>query len=100
MTSVGDYTLLEPGAGPSIELGLGCPTIKVGKVLRGQLGVVEGEVSPGGGLQVPRWSQDPDEVFCVVEGEIEFLLDGSWQRAAAATTVFVPARWRPARKPH
>jgi len=100
MTSVGDYTLLEPGAGPSIELGLGCPTIKVGKSAQGRVGVVDGEVSPGRGLQVLNRHQDPDELFYVVEGEIDFLLDGSWQRAAAGTTVFVPAGWRPARKPH
>ena len=34
---------------------------------------------------------DLDEAFHVLEGEIEFLLDGSWQRASAGTTVFVRA---------
>ncbi len=30
MTSVGSWRLVEPGAGVSVELGLGRPTIKVG----------------------------------------------------------------------
>ena len=91
MTSVGDYVLLEPPAGRRIDLGLGCPTIKVGAALSDQVGVVEGEVPPGGGFQIPHWHEDLDEVFYVLEGEIEFLLDGHWRRAVAGSTVFVPA---------
>jgi uncharacterized cupin superfamily protein len=91
MTSVRTGTLLEPGAGLSVELGLGCPTIKIGRSLSGQVGVVEGELPPGGGFQVPHWHEDLDEVFYVLEGEIEFLLDGEWHRAPASSTVFVPA---------
>jgi uncharacterized cupin superfamily protein len=83
--------LLEPAAGPRVDLGLGRPTIKVGAALSDQVGMVEGEVPPGGGFQIPHWHEDLDEVFYVLEGEIEFLLAGSWQRASAGTTVFVPA---------
>jgi len=32
-----------------------------------------------------------DEVFYVLQGEIEYLLDGDWRRAPAGTTVFIPA---------
>jgi len=91
MTRFEGFALLEPGAGPVSDLGLGCPTIKVGAALSGQVGVVEGEVPPGGGFQVPHWHEDLDEVFYVLEGEIEFLLEGSWQRAPAGTTMFIPA---------
>jgi uncharacterized cupin superfamily protein len=91
MTSVGTHMLVEPGAGVSIELGLGRPTIKVGGALRGQVGVVEGVLPPGGGNQVPHWHEELDEVFYVLKGEIEFLLDGSRQQASAGTTSFVPA---------
>jgi quercetin dioxygenase-like cupin family protein len=77
--------------GLAIDLPVGRPTIKVGRPLSGQVGVVEGELPPGGGFQVPHWHEDLDEVFSVLEGEIEFLLDGSWQPARAGTTVFVPA---------
>jgi uncharacterized cupin superfamily protein len=53
--------------------------------------VVEGELPPGGGFQVPHWDEHLDEVFYVLEGEIESLLDGQWRRVAAGGTVFVPA---------
>ena len=39
------------GAGVSIDLGLGCPTIKVGAALSGQVEVAEGEVPPAGGFR-------------------------------------------------
>jgi uncharacterized cupin superfamily protein len=50
-----------------------------------------GRGAAGRRLSEPHWHEDLDEVFYVLEGEIEFLLDGSWQRASAGTTVFVPA---------
>jgi uncharacterized cupin superfamily protein len=89
--SAGDYRLLEPTAGQRIALELGCPTIKVGAALSDQVGVLEGDVAPGGGFQIPPWHEDFDEVFYVLEGEIEFLLDGHWRRAIAGSTVFVRA---------
>lgn len=88
---VGTGMVLEPGAGPSLDLGLGRPTIKVGAALSAQIGVVEGEVPPGGGFQIPHWHEDLDEVFYVLEGQIQFLLDGQWRRAVAGSTVLVPA---------
>jgi len=91
VTSAGDYTLLEPGTSVSIDLGLGCPTIKIGAALSSQVGVVKGELPPGGGFQIPHWHEDLDEVFFVLEGEIEYLLDRVWRRAVGGSTVFVPA---------
>lgn len=91
MTAAGRCTVVEPGGGVRVDLGLGCPTVKVGGSLSGQVGVVEGELPPGGGFQIPHWHEDLDEVFYVLEGEIEFLLDGQWQRMSAGGTVFVPA---------
>lgn len=91
MNTIGSGTMLAPGAGASVDLGLGCPTIKVGRSLSRQIGVVEGELPPGGGFQVPHWHDDLDEVFYVLDGEIEFLLDGEWHQAPAGSTVFVPA---------
>jgi len=57
-----------------------------------QIGLVESELPPGGGFAVPHWHDDLDEVFYVLEGEIEYLLHDSWMPAPAGTTVFVPAR--------
>ena len=85
-------TMIEPGEGHAVELGLGRPTIKLGP--RGgssQVGLVEGELPPGGGFRVPHWHDDLDEVFYVLHGEIEFLIDEVWTRARAGTTVFIPA---------
>lgn len=91
MTSVSRCTVLEPGAGLRIDLGLGCPTVKVGPLLSGQVGMVDGELPSGGGFPVPHWHEDLDEVFYVLEGEVEFLLEGQWRRVGAGSTVFVPA---------
>lgn len=83
--------VVAPGAGAPVELGLGRPVIKVGPPLSTQIGLVESELPPGGGFRVPHWHEDLDEVFYVLEGEIEYLLDGEWRRAPAGTTVFIPA---------
>lgn len=90
MTSVGDCTLLAPGGGVWIDRRLRCLTINVGAASSRQVGVVEGEVPPGGGFQVPHWREDVDEVFYVLEGEVEFLLDGQGRRAVPSSTGFVP----------
>lgn len=84
-------TLVPAGAGAVIELGLGRPTIKVGPQLTTQIGLVESVLPPGGGFRIPHWHDDLYEVFYVLEGEIEYLLDRCWRRAPAGTTVFIPA---------
>jgi uncharacterized cupin superfamily protein len=91
MTTAGTGTLVPPGAGASIELGLGRPTIKVGPSLSTQIGLVESELPPGGGFRIPHWHEDLYEVFYVLEGEIDYLLDREWRRAPAGSTVFIPA---------
>jgi quercetin dioxygenase-like cupin family protein len=91
MNTAGAGTLVPPGAGAVIELGLGRPTIKVGPPLSTQIGLVESELPPGGGFAIPHWHEDLYEVFYVLEGEIEYLLGGDWRRAPAGTTVFIPA---------
>ncbi len=82
---------MPPGAGAPIELGLGRPMVKVGPRLSGQIGIVESELPPGGGFAVPHWHDDLYEVFYVLAGEIEYLLDGDWQCAPAGSTVFISA---------
>ena len=91
MSTAGAGTVVPPGAGAVIELGLGRPTIKVGPPLSTQIGLVESELPPGGGFAIPHWHEDLYEVFYVLEGEIEYLLGGDWRRAPAGTTVFIPA---------
>ncbi len=91
MATIDTGTLVPPGAGPSIELGLGRPTIKVGPPLSTRIGLLESELPPGGGFRIPHWHEDLYEVFYVLDGEIEYLLDQDWHRAPAGTTVFIPA---------
>ena len=83
-------TLVPPGAGASIELGLGRPTIKVGPSLNAQIGLVESELPPGGGFSIPHWHEDLYEVFYVLEGEIEFLLADGPVLAGPGTFVAAP----------
>ena len=91
MTTHGAGAVVLPGAGASIELGLGRPTVKVGPRLSDEISVMESELPPGGGFQIPHWHEDFYEVFYVLAGEIEYLLDGNWRRAPAGSTVFIPA---------
>jgi quercetin dioxygenase-like cupin family protein len=90
MTTADTGTLVPPGAGALIELGLGRPTIKVGPPVSAQIGLVESELPPGGGFRIPHWHEDLYEVFYVLEGEIEYLLGRDWRRALAGSTVFIP----------
>jgi len=91
MTDIRACVVVAPGAGAAIELGLGRPTIKVGPPLSTQIGLLESELPPGGGFRVPHWHEDLDEVFYVLDGEIDYLLGGEWRRAPAGATVFIPA---------
>ena len=48
------------------------------------------ETSPPGGGPPPHLHRDEDEAFCVLEGEVEFLLGGGTIAAGAGTCVHVP----------
>jgi uncharacterized cupin superfamily protein len=92
MSAIIQPSVIAPGEGQRIDLGLGCPTIKLGpRQGSTQIGLVEGEISPGGGFRVPHWHDDLDEVFYVLDGELEFLLGDRWVSATAGMTVLVPA---------
>jgi hypothetical protein len=65
--------LVAPGAGVSIELGLGRPTIKIGPPLCTQIGLAESELPPRGAFDPgsprpggPRVRQDPREEFAAM----------------------------------
>jgi uncharacterized cupin superfamily protein len=84
--------VIPPGEGEAISFPFGEPRIKVG---RGdgyeQIGLLESELPPGGGFQLPHRHDDLDETFYVLDGTIDYLLDDTWIAADAGTTVFVPA---------
>ena len=92
MSAATQHRVLAPGDGQPVDLGLGCPLIKLGPHQGStQIGLVESEIPPGGGFRIPHWHDDLDEVFYVLDGELEFLLGESWVSAPAGTTVLVPA---------
>ncbi len=84
--------VIAPGDGEAIPFPFGQPRIKVGRGDgREQIGLLESELPPGGGFQLPHRHDDLDETFYVLDGTIDYLLDDTWVTAGAGTTVFVPA---------
>lgn len=56
------------------------------------LGCFESRMPPGGGFPFPHQHDEYEEVFYVLEGEIEYLLGDRWVAAHAGTTISVPRR--------
>jgi quercetin dioxygenase-like cupin family protein len=83
--------IVEPAGGAQIRLGPGRRTVKVGPGSNAQIGLLEGELPPGDGFAVPHWHDDLDEVYYVLAGQIDYLLQHDWHRAGPGTTVYVPA---------
>jgi quercetin dioxygenase-like cupin family protein len=91
MAAVTAGVIVEPAGGAQIGLGPGRRTVKVGPGLGAQLGLVDAELLPGDGFAVPHWHDDLDEIYYVLEGQIDYLLEHDWHRAGPGTTVYVPA---------
>lgn len=83
-------TVVLPGEGRHLRAGPTRPTVKVGPHLGSrQIGILESELPPGGGF--PGHVHDEyEEAFYVLDGEIEYLVDGVWTKAVAGATVFAP----------
>jgi uncharacterized cupin superfamily protein len=90
MAAVTAGAIVEPAGGAQIRLGPGRRTVKVGPG-SAQIGLLEGELPPGDGFAVPHWHDDFDEVYYVLEGQIDYLLEHDWHRASPGTTVCIPA---------
>jgi quercetin dioxygenase-like cupin family protein len=83
--------LVPPGEGRHLRAGRTRPTVKIGPHLGSRLlGLVESELRPGPSFPV-HVHDEYEEAFYVLEGEIEYLVDGAWLKARAGSTVFVPA---------
>jgi uncharacterized cupin superfamily protein len=83
--------VITPGEGSTHDFGRARPSIKVGPAAGSRLlGLLESKLQPGGGFAVPHWHDDFEEIFYVLEGEIEYLLGDTWTQTIAGTTVFVP----------
>ncbi|MEU4603571.1 cupin domain-containing protein [Kribbella sp. NPDC023972] len=78
------------GDGRALQAGPTRPTVKAGPHAGGRLiGMLESEVPPGGGF--PGHVHDEyEEVFYVLTGDIDYLIDDSWVTAPAGSTVLIP----------
>lgn len=54
------------------------------------LGCFQSRMPPGGGFPFPHLHDEYEEVFYVLEGEIEYLLGDRWTAAPVGTTISVP----------
>jgi quercetin dioxygenase-like cupin family protein len=91
MAAVTAGAIVEPGGGTPLRLGPGRRRVILGPDSNSQIGLLESELPPGGGFPVPHWHDDLDEVYYVLAGQIDYLLDHDWHRAGAGTTVYIPA---------
>lgn len=69
--------------GDEIEMHLG------GTETGGRLTVFTDKIPPGGGPP-PHYHTNEEEWFVPLGGEVEFFIDGRWQKAASRSVVFVP----------
>jgi mannose-6-phosphate isomerase-like protein (cupin superfamily) len=77
-----------PGEGESVWLVGDLIEVKLSaEDTGGAYSMIEETTPPGGG---PHLHRDEDEAFCVLEGEVEFLLGGGTILAGAGTCVHVP----------
>lgn len=82
--------VVAPGKGRLLPGGPTRPTVKIGPHCGSHLiGVLESEVPPGAGFPA-HLHDEYEEVFYVLAGEIEYMIDGKWTVAPAGSTVFVP----------
>ena len=82
--------IVPPGQGRELAAGSTRPTVKVGPHNGGRLiGMLESEVPRGSGF--PGHVHDEyEEVFYVLAGQIQYLIDNDWTPASAGSTVFIP----------
>jgi uncharacterized cupin superfamily protein len=64
--------------------------IEDGTRTRNELGVIEAEVLPGSTTPPPHVHHSHEEIFYILEGEVEFLIEGNRIRLNAGDTVTVP----------
>jgi quercetin dioxygenase-like cupin family protein len=82
--------IVAPGLGHNLPGGSTQPTVKVSPRSGSRLiGMLESQVPPGAGFP-PHVHDDYEEVFYVLAGELEYLIDGTWTQAPAGSTIFVP----------
>ena len=83
--------LVPPGKGTRLQLGTSALTVKVGPETGSTLvGMFESDLPPGGGFAFPHWHEEFEEVFYVLDGQIDYLAGQQWATAQAGSVIFVP----------
>jgi uncharacterized cupin superfamily protein len=83
--------VVAPGGGRTIQVGPHQLQVKAGRETGHTLvGVFESAMPPGGGFPFAHVHDAYEEVFYVLEGEIEYRLGAVWTAAPVGTTICVP----------
>lgn len=84
-------TIVAPGEGPELTVGLNTVHIKAGAHNGHRLaGVFQSTIQPSGGFPIAHVHDEYEEVFHVLQGTIEYRLGDDWHPAHAGTTISVP----------
>jgi quercetin dioxygenase-like cupin family protein len=82
-----DAMYLRPGEGERLEKDTRVATIKLG---REELALIEFEIAPGFDGPDPHSHDDHIDSFYVLEGEVDFFVEGEWMRVPAGSYVAAP----------
>ena len=82
-----EAVLLRPGEGERLQTDTRVATIKLG---REELALIEFELEPGFGGPDPHSHDDHIDSFYVLDGEVDFFVEGEWLRLPAGSYVAAP----------
>jgi quercetin dioxygenase-like cupin family protein len=87
----GGGTAVPPGGGREVRVGSSTLSVKAGpEAGHALVGVFESTMPPGGGFPFAHVHDEYEEVFYVLEGEVEYRLGDTWAVARAGSTICVP----------
>jgi quercetin dioxygenase-like cupin family protein len=87
----GGGTAVPPGGGREARIGPNTLRVKAGaEEGHALVGVFESTMPPGGGFPFAHVHDEYEEVFYVLEGEVEYRLGDTWAVARAGSTICVP----------
>jgi quercetin dioxygenase-like cupin family protein len=83
--------IVPPGGGRQVQVGPNTLLVKADlETGHTQVGVFESTMPPGGGFPFGHVHEDWEEVFYVLEGEVEYRLGEAWLPAPTGSTICVP----------
>ena len=86
-----DGSMVPPDGGREIRVGPNTLRVKAApETGHALVGVFESTMPPGGGFPFAHLHDEYEEIFYVLDGEVEYRLGQVWRTAAAGTTICVP----------